>query len=357
MSHALVLLWLGTSSARAARQPDLDSWQRAHQIAIEAPAPDASAGPGYDPALVRRLEKLLDEARILAGSLDEKTALARLGSVDRLLHSHPELPQAAWLMAERLEIEADVLDRRVDGSPRAAELRWRARSLEGRRAESYTTATETHEAKRGDAKAPPRPPPAARPAAPAPHAVVRLAAEGLVHADRLYVDGRRVARRLALAPGEHHARVVRRGRAVWAGWFHVTAGDTALDLPVPAPAACSLDDLGGVRLDAGRVVVPSHVRCRHWAVALPSARADGVRVATCHGASCGPPLVWRREFGGNFAGPAQPTDHHRWPTWATYLLTGVGVAATAGIVMWRAGAFAQPGTSRSVWKYQAPLRF
>ncbi len=178
-----------------------------------------------------------------------------------------------------------------------------------------------------------------------------------MHGDRLYVDGRRVAGRLALAPGEHHARVVRRSRAVWAGWVRVTAGDTALDLPVPAPVACSLDDLGGTQLRAGRVVVPSHVRCRHWAVAVPSAHADGVRVATCHGASCGPPLGWQREFGRDFAGPVQPTAHHRWPTWATYLLTGVGVAATAGIVMWRSGAFDQPGAPRTVWKYQAPLRF
>ncbi len=354
MSHVLVLLWLGTSSARAAHQPDLDSWQRARQVAFEAPAADGSSPHGYDRALADRIEKLLDEARIAAGSLDEKTALSRLAVVGRLLHAHPELPQAAWLLAERLEVEADVYDRQPDGTARAAKLRARARSLEGRRALSYTTATEENGADRKEPA--PKPEPSAGAAAPAPQARQQLTAEGLLRGDSLYIDARRVAARFALAPGEHHARVVRRGRAVWAGWVRVAAGATKLQLPVPAPVACSLADLGGAHLDGSRVVA-HNVRCRHWAVAVPAAHNDGVRVATCNGSSCGPLLDWQQGFGKDFTGPAQPAERHRWPGWATYFLAGVGIAATAGIVMWRTGAFEQSGTPHTVWKYQAPLRF
>lgn len=354
MSHALVLLWLGTSAARAAHQPDLDSWRREHRTSLHAPAAGGRAGLRYDPALVGRVEKLLDEARIAAGSLDEKAALARLTTVDRLLHAHPELPQAAWLMAERLSIEADVYDRRANGNAHAERLRQRARALEGRRALSYTTATEAHEAEHPQGGATPKAP--ATPPATAP-ALQRVTAEGLLPGDRLYLDARRVRGPIQLASGEHHARVVRRGRAVWAGWVRVAEGHAALRLPVPAPAACSLDDLGATRVHEAHVEAPSDVRCRHWAVALPSAHGDGIRVAICDGSDCGPLLDWHKDFGHDFTGPAQPATHRGWPTWATYLLTGVGVAATAGIVMWQTGAFDQPGTPRTVWKYQAPLRF
>lgn len=351
MSHALVLLWLGTSSARAAHQPDLDSWQRSRQLALEAPAADSPAGLRYDPALVGRVEKLLDDARIAAGSLDEKTALSRLSGVDRLLHTHPALPQAAWLMAERLQVEADIHDRHADGAAEARKLRRRARALEGRRARSYTTEAEASKAAGKHATKP------KLAATPAPLAVQQVTATGLRHGDQLYLDGRLVSGRPLLAQGEHHARVVRRGRVVWAGWVRVAAKTTRIDLPVPAPVPCSRDDLAGARLEGAHVVVPAGVRCRHWAVAVPAAHADGIRVATCSGSQCDPLLGWQRGFGGDFTGPPQPATHHGWPGWATYLLGGIGIAATAGFVMWRAGAFEQTTRPRTVWKYQAPLRF
>lgn len=264
---------------------------------------------------------------------------------------------------------------------RARALRVRARALEGRRALSYTSVAEAHEVERssdgvhGAAPSAPRKTPptstahgataappetAPTPAAPgsqASPALVHVTAGGLRHGDELYVDARRVTARLLLAPGEHHARVIRRGRAVWAGWVHVAPGHSTLELPVAAPVACSRDDLAGTHLAGAHVVVPKGVRCRHWAVALPAAHGDGIRVATCHGSSCDPLLGWQRGFGRDFAGPAQAPQHRGWPGWATYLLTGVGVAATTGFILWRTGAFDQPSTPRTVWRYQAPLHF
>src|SRR5262245_63333610 len=51
--------------------------------------------------VAQRVEASLDEAQTLAASLDEERALVLLAEVEKELLVHPELPQAAWLMAER----------------------------------------------------------------------------------------------------------------------------------------------------------------------------------------------------------------------------------------------------------------
>src|SRR5687768_10909269 len=105
MSKAIVLLWLGTGSP-AAFDADLDGWARARFARLEAPPADAPEGLAYDEAIVQAAEESIEQARIAAASLDVATATKRLAETDELVRKHPELPQAAWLMAERLRVEA-----------------------------------------------------------------------------------------------------------------------------------------------------------------------------------------------------------------------------------------------------------
>lgn len=342
MSAALVLIWLGSAAARRAHQADLAAWAASRAVELRAPPPDQPRTNAYDPGLVADIEHRIDEARIAAGSLDEHSALRLLDQVERKLRAHPELPQSAWLMAERLRIEADLYSRRPHGADRAAELDRRAEALEGPRAESYTLQAEARRHK--STSATPRPKP------------VTLRVTGVRQHDRIYADGRLMSPSLRLVPGEHHLRVVRDGRGVWAEWIRVRRTQHSLALPVPAPVACSRDDLGGVTVRGGRVFAPRDVACSAWAVAE---RADGagIVVATCREASCGPLLPWEKGFGHEFTGPAQIVPRPPGTSWAVYLLAGVGALAVTGLVLWRAGTFASPAPGQTTWRYYAPLRF
>lgn len=316
MSKALVLFWLGTSAAQASHEPELDSWARARWVQLEPPAADAPAGLPYDDALIQRVEELLDQARLAASSLDDTTASERLRAVEDSLREHPAMPQAAWLLAEALQIEASIAGRTApDERPK---LLARARALEGQRAAAF-----------------------GEPAAPrAPSASLLSVSLSTRGSDQGYVDGNRVGRRFELLPGEHHVRVVRRGRVVWAGWVPVEQAG-ALALPLPAPVACSLDDLGDVRVSGGRVAVPADVACPRWAVARPAA-GGGIEIASCRGSSCGPLIPWKRHYGAMYAGPPQPPPEPGFPAWASWALVGVGAAVLTAGVLWQAGAFDEP---------------
>jgi hypothetical protein len=342
MSAALVLIWLGSVATRRAHQADLDAWAGSRVVELRTPPPNVPAGAEYDPRLVADIENRIDQARIAAGSLDERGALRLLDGVERELRAHPELPQAAWLMAERLRLEADLYSREPDGAERAAELNRRANALEGPRAESYTVQAEARKHKTRSAPARPKP--------------VTLRVTGVRHNDRVYADGVLASASLSLVPGEHHLRVVRGGRGVWAGWVRVHRGQSSLALSAPAPVACSRDDIGSVTIRAGHVLAPPDTACDAWAVAEP-ADGGGVLVATCHQASCGPLLPWEKSFGRAFAGPAQIVPKPPGTSWTVYVLAGVGALAVTGLVLWRTGTFESPAPGQTTWRYYAPLRF
>src|SRR6185436_21040480 len=171
-----------------------------------------------------------------------------------------------------------------------------------------------------------------------PASRVRFVVGGLEPSDQVYWDGMPSAATLLTAPGEHHARVLRRGRAVWAGFVDVAASGGERSLAVPPSAPCTLDELSGVALDGGRALAPAGVRCEHWAVARRRLYG-GIEIATCEKSDCGPLLPWSRRDGGDFSGPPQPARKPEWPAWASWALVGAGAVAIASIVLWQAGAF------------------
>jgi hypothetical protein len=334
MSKTLVVLWLGAQAARPALQADLDAWATARWATLAEPKTDAPAGLTHDEALVTRAEELLEQARIASASLDDEVAHARLTEVERLLTDHPEWPQVAWLMAEQLYVHASVESRTIGGGPSSREMERAARALDGPRALPFG---------------------AAEPAADAEPARVSVALRGPEPKDVVYWNGLPASAPLHLLPGKHHARVIRRGRAVWAGWVQVAPDDHELTLAVPPSVPCSLDDLSGTSLRADQVKPPSSVRCSEWAVARP-ATGGGVEVATCRGPSCGPLVVWKRRYGAIYEGPPQPPPEPGFPAWASYALAGVGAAALGGFVLWQAGAFDEPEPGKTRWEFYGPSR-
>src|SRR5690606_12727429 len=119
-------------------------------------------------------EALLEEARAATAAPGTPSALER---AEALLLEHPELPQAAWLLAERFAIEAQLPGGAGDAAAaRRRELALRAQELEGARAQPAGAA----------------PLPAAAPVS------ALTAPAGARPNDRVFVDG--VARAPAGAP-------------------------------------------------------------------------------------------------------------------------------------------------------------
>jgi len=300
----LLLLGLTSREPSAAERRALATFEAREKVVLAAPvAGRPTRGPAYSDDVVLRIEERLEEAQTLAASLDEERALEILTNVERDLLSHPELPQAAWLMAERHQLAAAIRKRQPDGAEEAQRLVASAQALEGRRAASF-----------GESPAP-----AARAQVKPTLVVVR----DLDPADVLVLDGRAAASAENLLPGRHHGQVLRGSRVAWSGWFDVPAkARVETSLGVPPRVACSLDDLGDVAVGSRSPSVPRGVRCQRW-IGVRRGKT-GLEVAWCEGQRCtayGPLLAEQK--------PVPP--HASLPPWAA--ATIVGAAAVGAVVI------------------------
>jgi hypothetical protein len=319
MSQTAVLVWLSASAITPAFRADLEGFAQTRLLRLEAPRENAAAfrqGAVYAPDVVAQIEVLLEEARNATASLEQSRALSALEHAERLLRDHPELPQAAWLMAEQLELTAEVESTAPDGASSSVVLRKRAAVLEGPRATPFSDHA-----------------PSAEPEAPAPHA---LSAEGPEPSDRLEWDGVRTGLELSTTAGEHHVRVSRNNRLLWAGWVTVGDNEPSVHLPVPETPACSGDDIGAGHFEGGRAIAAAHARCVSYVLARARA-GGGIDAALCERDACGKIVI----FQATPPGTAVATAEHGWPRWATYGAIAAGVVST-GIVLWRAGVFDRP---------------
>lgn len=333
MSTTLPLLVLASAGLLPSRlSGDLSTFSRAWGVGFEvvgATRKAASSPPDYSPALVERVEALLDRARTELASFAEGDALQALSEVERILHGHPELPQAAWLMAEHHSIRADLAERQ--GSPIAVAFRERALSLEGPRQAKFSVGKGA----------------SATPKAPTLPVEVR----GLRRGDEVEWDGTRAGGPIPTQNGEHQLRILRDGRAVWAGWVFVSDTERSVTLDLPGIAPCSAEDLRGTRDGSEGPVAPPGATCPNWAVAR---RTQGtLEIALCWGARCGafhrPPRQ-----ADPFAPPAQVIARKELPKWLPFLVAGVGAATLTGVVLWQTGAFAEPEPGRDRFVYRGP---
>ncbi|MEP7052293.1 MAG: hypothetical protein ABJB12_18145, partial [Pseudomonadota bacterium] len=328
MSQTAVLVWLSASAAFGSAgsglgalptfNADLAGFAHSRLLRLGAPRENSAAfrASAYAPDVVAEIESSLEEARNGSASLEQNLALSALERADQLLRAHPELPQSAWLMAELLELSAEVEDTEGDGADAALAMRKRAAALEGPRAAPFSDR-------------------AARLELEAPNAAP-LSVGGLEASDHLEWDGNERGSAVTTAAGEHHARVLRNGRLVWAGWVKIEARQAQLRLPVPETIPCSGDDLVGSRFEAGRAVPAAHARCDSYVLAR-ARLGGGVEVALCERNRCGSVVIWERPS------PTAVSTEARKPVWPYAVAVGAGALALTGFVLWRAGAFDRPG--------------
>jgi hypothetical protein len=317
MLAPLVVLWLGSAQASPEQRAQLASWAEERGLRAEL-APSASESP-YDAGVVEQIEAALEAARAAGEAAPDELARA-----EQLLLAHPELPQAAWLLAERHALGAQA--RAASDEPASSAELDRARALEGDRAPAAGA----------------EPPPERAPTTLAGIPLAALAAPSPRTRDAVFVDGRPAPER-ELTPGRHHVRMTRGGQLVWAGW--VVAGAGAAARPPDPTRACSALDLADVTLDAARPLPAPGIACALWAAARLS-ELGGLDVSSCRGSSCSP---WQH-LGPGAAVPSRPSaavdEPRAWPGWLTWALIGAGAAATTSLVLWQAGAFerATPST-------------
>lgn len=321
MTQTATLLLLLAGEPTKHEHALLAEFARRKHIAFVAPAPTPVAPyPAYRSELVLDIEGRLDEARTLASSLDEERALALLAGIERDIVEHPELPQAAWLLAEHHRIASDVRAGDARTAEQAAALAHAAVVLEGPRAAPFGSRDES---------------------ARAPEPSVRIRVKDLGARDDLELDGESGGAERRVAEGVHHVRVLRDGELVFAGWARLgTEPDVTLGLRPLLP--CSAEDLAHVAAAAGAVSVPHAVACSHWFVARR--RPSGLELASCEHAAC-----------SGFTPLREPEPPPReFPAWATAALAGAGAVATGVISLWAAGGFerAPAPAPRTVFVYR-----
>jgi len=297
----------------------------------------AQTEPARDAA--ERVEALFDAAQGALGALRPEEAGQSLSEAERILQAHPELPQAAWLLAECHTLSAQWLTARDPSAARA--LIVAAAALEGSRAAPFREGTSADIASPGHNAEPADLVSGLAPAS--------LTVRGLSAGDILEWDTEARTSPLSTTVGQHQLRVLRGERTLWASWVSVSASSPELLVNLPRVAPCSAEDLGGTLDGARGPNAPPHVACREWAIARTG--KGELEVALCRGSRCGD---WHRAPSQPepFKPPAQVLTRAGFPRWAAYAVAGVGAAAVAGAVMAEAGVFGGSGATRETYRYE-----
>jgi hypothetical protein len=273
---------------------------------INSVATDLAAGD--------RVEQELDRAREATAGLDGDATERALSRAAADVVAHPELPQAAWLMAEIDRAWAVRYARMAPIDAAHSERMWReAAGLDGGRASGIG---EPHSSTSD------------------PTVSFTLVAPAGVTAR---IDGvATVSGPVTKTASAHIVVAERDGVVLWASWVNVTAGMT---VTLPPLSACTTDDLSAARIE-GDHVEGHGVRCGGWiAAAVADDDPTSVRVATCEGSQCGPLLEWRVLRAPPFIpGTESAPAGGRWPAWATWTIVGVGAAGAAVAVALASGA-------------------
>jgi hypothetical protein len=326
------LVWIAADPPDAAEARALASWARAHAVDLAPPREQAPPQAlRVDPGVADEVEDLLDRARDATAARESDAIDRATQAAEDLLRVHPELPQAAWLMAE-VERARSTRWRRVDpADTEAAEREWvRAEALDGGRMPGLGEVSATSHPADAD---------------------VALA---LPDGDEARLDGQPVPSTgvVATRAGPHALVVIADGAPVWAGWIEAQPGRSTFEVDAPSTAPCSTADAARARL-TGETLRAERVRCARWVAAARGPAPGALRIASCEGARCGPLLVWRDVAPWAASQPAAPAADARrarqWPAWATWLVVGAGAAVAAGVAVVASGALqAAPTETRFV---------
>jgi hypothetical protein len=326
---ATTLAWIAVDPPEPQRARALSGWARAHGVTLAPPTVERLPALAVDPRVADQVETLLDRARDALAARDGDGVDRALSAAESALRAHPELPQAAWLMAEVERARSTRFRRLAPADDEAAERAWaRAEAIDGGRGAGL-----------GEVAGKLRAAAASVALEMTPRDIVSPAGTpfGRAAESTVLVDGLAARAVVATREGLHTIVVLRDGAPLWATWFETPAGTSTLRVSAPAAPACSSEDVGRARIAAGRVEADG-IRCTTWAAALPGGEEDSVLVAACERGRCGPLLEWRAPQSWTWEPPPEPS-RHAWPTWATWSLVGAGAAIATGVVLVAAGVF------------------
>jgi hypothetical protein len=310
------VVWLAPSDARPDARKALDEWAHARGVRLVAPAIGHGAAIPIDMTIADDVEDALAHAKDAIASLETDNAERALVHAESLLRAHPELPNAAWLMAEVFRGWAARFQRLdpIDVE-RAQEMRARASSFDGGRAAGVgEIATAAPKRVHG-------------------HLMIDDASAVI------WIDGVEAKPGdLELAAGEHAIAITRDGIVVWADWISFHDG-TDLRLFAPSAPACSNDDFARIDRDANSVT-PQGVRCARWVAVFPEEQTSTIRVATCERNACGPLVEWRVLSYAQESHDTNAADSNSaWPAWVKWSIAGVCVVAAGTTALIASGAF------------------
>src|SRR5579871_2896 len=132
---ATTLVWLSPQGAGDAQRRALDAWALERGLRLEPPVEGRTRPlPAAGPDVADAVEVQLDAARDALTAREGAGVERAVDTAESTLRAHPELPQAAWLMAELERVRALRALRVAPADPAAADLAWaRATALDGGR--------------------------------------------------------------------------------------------------------------------------------------------------------------------------------------------------------------------------------
>lgn len=325
MDAPATLVWMAPEPPDAAQARSLSNWARARGARL-APPQEVAHVLTVDLRIAESVENLLERARdgIVAG--DAEDSERALSSAESMLRAHPEMPQAAWLMAEVERTRASRWRHVPPADLESAEDSWlRAEALDGGRVPGV-----------GEEASLRHPSPAVLSLDPWPDGV------------EAWLDGRPVrSGAIPTGSGMHVIVLMWKIAPIWAAWIEAPPGRSTVHIGAPAVPECSAVDVARARVTGGGIDA-GHVRCPRWIAATSGAEPGSVDVATCEAERCGPLLEWSTPTPGGWTSlpTAEPVHGPGWPSWATWSLVGASAAIAAGAVLWSTGAL-QPAPTET----------
>lgn len=306
------IVWLGEQPADAQAEAGLTAWARSHRVRLVPPTDDTRAALTVDLGVAATIEDWLDSARDALTARSAAEVDRALAAAQGLLDAHPELPNAAWLMAEVERARAARFRRITPTDVEAAErAAARAYALDGGRLAGAGEAQATMP----------------------PTTTITLQMRGS-REEQVWIDGS-PATTLAVdsRAGPHAIVVTWWGAPIWAQWIEATPGASTVALSELDAPACSSADLETAHIAEVDRVDANLVQCAHWVAVGPGLTRGAIRIATCEADQCTPLANWRPA--PLWSQPVQPEHKHRsgWPAWATWGLVGTGAAVAAGVVV------------------------
>lgn len=290
----------------------LQTWASERGLRLVSPSEGGQHAIAVDPAIATRVEEDLRVAREMTTQHDADRAERSLARAEALLRAHPEIPQAAWLLAE---VERGWAARFFQLEPRdvdRAARHWRAAAaLDGGRAPGIGEPITAID----------------------PVAAFSIDTQG--SAEMIWDGDPITAGAHEARPGMHQLVAKASGEVVFAQWINVTPAMT-VHVALPSAEPCSRVDF----------TAKGSVQCPSWIEAKRGDRAGTFVVRTCAANACGAELLVAPFTNGP---EIPPITHprHGLPVWAAWTLAGVGIVAT-GIAAGVIGYLATPVTIQHV---------